>query len=75
MGSNGVRRRADDEPRGFLPRARAAGPPAWRGVVDWLFADRAAIDQQGLLAERRLSPRPPGGDEPSPVGGREPGRL
>jgi hypothetical protein len=64
MDGKGVRRRADDEPHGFLPRAWAAGPSAWRRVVDWLFGDREAVDQQGLLAERSLLPRPP----------REPGR-
>jgi hypothetical protein len=54
MDGNGVRRRADDEPHGFLPRAWAAGPPAWRRMVAWLFGDRDAVDQQGLLAERSL---------------------
>jgi hypothetical protein len=58
MDGNGVRRRADDEPHGFLPRAWAAGPPAWRRAVDWLLGDREAVDQQGLLAERTLFPRP-----------------
>src|SRR5690242_18651884 len=53
-----VRRRADVEPRGFLPRGATAGPPAWRRVADWLFGDREDIDQQGLLAERTLLPRP-----------------
>jgi hypothetical protein len=58
MDDNGVRRRADGEPRGFLPRAWAAGPPAWRRILDWVFGDREAVDQQGLLAERNLFPRP-----------------
>jgi hypothetical protein len=48
------RRRADSEPRGFLPRAGAGAAP-WRQVVDWLFGDREDIDQEGLLAERTLS--------------------
>ena len=72
MDGKGVRRRADDEPHGFLPRAWAAGPPAWRRVVDWLFGDREDADQQGLLAERTLFPRPPRGSarsdaEPPPA--------
>jgi SH3-like domain-containing protein len=46
-------RRADREPRGFLPRAGAEGPP-WRRVRDWLCGDRADIDQEGLLTERTL---------------------
>ena len=58
MDGPGERRRAG-EPRGFLPRAWAAGPPAWRRVVDWLFGDREDIDQEGLLAERTLLQRPP----------------
>ena len=67
MDGSGERRRAA-EPRGFLPRALAAGPPAWR-VVDWLLGDREDIDQEGLLAERTLLPGPPRGQERS---GREP---
>jgi len=59
MDGNGVRRRADDEPRGFLPRAWTAGPPGWRRAVDWLLGDRDAVEQQGLLAERNLFQRPP----------------
>ena len=77
MDGNGARRRADDEPHGFLPRGWAAGAPAWRRVVDWLFGDREDVDQQGLLAERTLFPgeprrpahdaasEPRGDDEPS----------
>jgi hypothetical protein len=36
-------------------------------VRDWLFGDRSAIDQEGLLAERtlRLTPRRPPRDEPA----------
>jgi hypothetical protein len=74
MDDDHVRRRADEEPRGYLPRALTAGPPAWRRVVDWLFGDREDIDQQGLLAERTLFPRlqpeqrRPGGERPAPPG-------
>ena len=53
MDGHGDRRRAGREPRGFLPRAGAA-PSQWRSVRDWLFGDRADIDQEGLLAERTL---------------------
>jgi hypothetical protein len=53
----GNSRRADREPRGFLPRAGAAAPP-WRHVRDWLFGDRADIEQEGLLAERTLMVAP-----------------
>jgi hypothetical protein len=59
MDGNGVRRRADDEPHGFLPRKWAAGPPAWRRAAGVLFGDREAVDQLGLLAKRTLFPRPP----------------
>jgi hypothetical protein len=51
------RQRADNEPRGFLPRI-GDGPSPWRRVRHWLFGDRADIDQEGLLAERRLMPAP-----------------
>jgi hypothetical protein len=75
MDGNGVHRRADDEPHGFRPRAWAAGPSAWRRLVDWLFGAREAADQQGLLAERSLFPRasrhpqPPGAERsPAPPG-------
>jgi hypothetical protein len=59
------RQRADREPRGFLPRSGGA-PRPWRRVMDWLFGDRADIDQEGLLAERTLmmAPRRPRRDEP-----------
>jgi hypothetical protein len=59
------RQRAENEPRGFLPRA-GAGPAPWRRVMDWLFGDRDDIDQEGLLAERRLlvGPRRQRRDEP-----------
>ena len=46
-------RRAEREPRGFLPRSGAAAAP-WRRVTAWLLGDRAVIDQEGLLAERTL---------------------
>jgi hypothetical protein len=72
MDDDGVRRRAGDEPRGFLPRAWAAGPPAWRRAVDWIFGDREAVDQQGLLAERNLFPRPPRAPRPPGGAGSEP---
>jgi hypothetical protein len=52
------RRRGDREPRGFLPRAGGAAT-SWRRVRDWLFGDRADIDQQGLLVERTLMLAPP----------------
>ena len=59
MDGESDRQRADSEPRGFLPRSDAA-PAPWRCVMDWLFGDRADIDQEGLLAERTLeiAPRP-----------------
>jgi hypothetical protein len=63
MDGHGDRSRAD-EPRGFLPRGGAA--PPWRRLRDWLFGDRADIDQEGLLAERTLPMRPrrtPRGDD------------
>jgi hypothetical protein len=70
------RQRAESEPQGFP--ARAGAPPApWRRVIDWLFGDRADIDQEGLLAERTLmrAPRRPRRDEPEhgPTGPHEPG--
>src|SRR3954454_17870264 len=60
----GNARRADREPCGFLPRAGAAAS-SWRRARDWLFGDRADIDQEGLLAERTLilAPRQPARDE------------
>jgi hypothetical protein len=60
------RQRAENEPHGFLPRS-GAGTAPWRRVRDWLFGDRSAIDQEGLLAERtlRLTPRRPPRDEPA----------
>jgi hypothetical protein len=57
MDGNGERQRAAGEPRGFLPRTSTTAPP-WRGVRDWLFGDRADIDQEGLLAGRTLPIRP-----------------
>jgi hypothetical protein len=64
MDGHGDRPRARREPRGFLPRGGAA-PPRWRRVRDWLFGDRADIDQEGLLAERTLmlTPRRPPRDD------------
>jgi hypothetical protein len=53
MDGQGDGRGADREPRGFLPRAGAAAS-LWRRARDWLFRDRADIDQEGLLAERTL---------------------
>jgi hypothetical protein len=60
------RQRAENEPRGFLPRS-GAGTAPWRRVRDWLFGDRSDIDQEGLLAERtlRLTPRRPPRDDPA----------
>jgi hypothetical protein len=72
MGREEDRDRADAAPPGFRPRAWAAGPPSWRRVVGWIFGDRDAIDQQGLLAERTLFPPPArdtarSGGEPPPA--------
>ena len=36
------------------PVVGVAVEPRWRRVRDWLFGDRADIDQEGLLAERTL---------------------
>jgi len=52
------RLRIDREPHGFLPRA-GIRPRPWRRVRDWLFSDRADIDQEGLLAGRTLLVAPP----------------
>jgi hypothetical protein len=59
------RQRAGNEPRGFLPRL-GTKPPPWRRVKNWIFGDRADIDQEGLLAERTLmmAPRPPRHEAP-----------
>jgi hypothetical protein len=64
MDGHGDRPRAKREPRGFLARGGAA-PPPWRRVRDWLFGDRADLDQEGLLAERTLmrAPRRPPRDD------------
>ncbi len=53
MDGQGDGREADNEPRGFLPRAGAAASP-WRRARGWLFGDRADIGQEGLLVERTL---------------------
>jgi hypothetical protein len=47
------RRSAAREPRGFISRTGSA-KAGLRGVRDWLFGDRADIDQEGLLAGRTL---------------------
>jgi hypothetical protein len=45
--------RAAREPRGFISRT-ASPRSSLRQVRDWLFGDRADIDQEGLLAGRTL---------------------
>jgi hypothetical protein len=52
------RRGSSPEPRAFVSRTGSARAGV-RRVRDWLFGDRADIDQEGLLAGRTLLVRRP----------------
>jgi hypothetical protein len=53
MDGQGHRRGSSPEPRGFISRT-GSGEGDLRRAWDWLFGDRADIDQEGLLAGRTL---------------------
>jgi hypothetical protein len=60
------RRALDREPRGPLPPPAPGSRGPFRRIASWLFRNREAIDQEGLLAERTLRVarrRPPRDDE------------
>jgi hypothetical protein len=71
MDGNGERSRAAREPCGLLPRTGATGP-ALRRAWDWVFGDRADVDQEGLLAERTLRVRPHRAAREEPAADRAP---